>query len=158
MIPEHNCGIKLYPKIYHAYRKIAIKKELLAAQKYKCYWCHCSLHIWWKKDPSNPLKRIRVSVAELDHIIPRCAGGNNEISNLVMACQRCNRIRGTLFMRGVRYFIIIGQESPQSILNRYKQHYSSNQYTRKKYATRATESRNTNSSQEVKTLLDCSSD
>jgi hypothetical protein len=30
----------------------------------------------------------------LDHLLPRSAGGNNDASNLITACHRCNSARG----------------------------------------------------------------
>lgn len=134
MIPEHKCGIQLHPKIHFIRKKQNIKTELLFAQRQRCYWCRRAIKIWWTNHPTIHGKRIRVSNGEIDHIIPRCAGGNNEPGNLCVACQTCNRIRGTLFMRGTKFFNIIGQESPLSILERYKKRYSSNQKTRRKYA------------------------
>lgn len=31
-----------------------------------------------------------------DHLIPRCAGGNTEIDNIVICCQDCNSLKGAL--------------------------------------------------------------
>jgi 5-methylcytosine-specific restriction endonuclease McrA len=31
----------------------------------------------------------------LDHVRPRCRGGRNDASNLVAACQSCNRSKGS---------------------------------------------------------------
>lgn len=31
----------------------------------------------------------------LDHVKPRCRGGRNDASNLVAACQECNRSKGS---------------------------------------------------------------
>lgn len=133
LIPEHKCGIKLHPRIYSAALRGTLRRVLVQQQKNKCYWCGCGISIWWRKNPDNRLKRIRVTNAEIDHIIPRCAGGSNDVSNLCASCQNCNRTRGTLYMAGVRSFIIIGQESPTSILDRYKREFSSNHKTRKHY-------------------------
>lgn len=30
----------------------------------------------------------------LDHIVPLCVGGSNDVSNLALSCQRCNSIAG----------------------------------------------------------------
>ena len=31
----------------------------------------------------------------LDHIIPRCMGGRNEVRNLIPSCKQCNRSKGS---------------------------------------------------------------
>jgi hypothetical protein len=157
MIPEHKCGIELHPKIQYFRKKQNIKTELLLAQRQRCYWCRCTLATWWTRHPTIHGKRIRVSTAEIDHIIPRCAGGSNDPSNLVVACQACNRIRGTLYMRGAKFFVIIGQETPIAILDRYKLRYSSNQFTRKKYANRTNQPDYRSGSVQREDILDCDS-
>ena len=40
----------------------------------------------------------------LDHLIPHSHGGSNEATNLVTACERCNKSRGT---RSVAHFAIV---------------------------------------------------
>ena len=40
----------------------------------------------------------------LDHLIPHSHGGTNEPTNLVTACERCNKSRGT---RSVAHFAIV---------------------------------------------------
>lgn len=35
----------------------------------------------------------------IDHLIPRSKGGNNDPSNLVTTCMRCNRLRGNRSLR-----------------------------------------------------------
>jgi hypothetical protein len=35
-------------------------------------------------------------VATLDHWVPRCRGGRDELSNLVLACAPCNETKGSL--------------------------------------------------------------
>lgn len=43
------------------------------------------------RDARN-MKQARV-VLTLDHLVPRCEGGDNSTANLVTACQRCNSSR-----------------------------------------------------------------
>lgn len=33
--------------------------------------------------------------ATLEHIVPRCHGGSDELRNLALACARCNQLKGT---------------------------------------------------------------
>ena len=46
-----------------------------------CHYCGIELH---------PLRNFAV-----DHVIPRCAGGDDDPSNLVAACRTCNQRKGT---------------------------------------------------------------
>lgn len=36
----------------------------------------------------------------LDHVVPRCSGGSNALSNLRLACWSCNNRRGSAPMPG----------------------------------------------------------
>lgn len=33
--------------------------------------------------------------ATLEHIVPRCHGGTDDLGNLALACARCNHLKGT---------------------------------------------------------------
>jgi len=33
--------------------------------------------------------------ATLEHIVPRCHGGDDDVENLALACARCNHLKGT---------------------------------------------------------------
>ncbi len=52
----------------------ALRREVLERDGYVCHWC------------GGP-------AIELDHLIPRQAGGGNEEANLVAACRSCNASR-----------------------------------------------------------------
>lgn len=41
---------------------------------------------------------------EADHIIPRAAGGKDEMSNLVAACKPCNGLKSDKLMPRVNWF------------------------------------------------------
>lgn len=56
----------------------ARKRALIARDGSICHYCG-----------------IASDVLTLDHIVPRSAGGANAMSNLCLACQPCNRERGT---------------------------------------------------------------
>ena len=49
------------------------KKKILKRDNYICQYCGSTLHL------------------ECDHLIPIIRGGTNEYSNLITACQKCNR-------------------------------------------------------------------
>lgn len=40
------------------------------------------------------LKGAEPAEVTLDHLLPRCAGGGNEATNLITACRSCNSSRG----------------------------------------------------------------
>lgn len=46
----------------------------------RCYHCNSVLH---------PIRDF-----EVDHLVPRALGGDNEITNLVASCRTCNRSKG----------------------------------------------------------------
>lgn len=141
--PIHHCGIQLHQRIHSTSVRHMLRKQLLQKQNKRCYWCQRRIGIWWTKNhKTTSLKRRNILNTEIDHIIPRCAGGSNSPTNLVAACQECNRIRGFLFMRSVSFFNIIGQEPQSAILQRYKLKFSSNHATRQKYAATADKSNN----------------
>jgi 5-methylcytosine-specific restriction endonuclease McrA len=53
--------------------------NLVRAYQQYCSYCH---------------KRFPVSELTPDHRIPLCRGGNNNISNIVPSCLRCNQKKG----------------------------------------------------------------
>lgn len=57
---------------------------------WRCAWCRCVVARYGDPD------RIRLhrAIATVDHVIPRCKGGSNDIRNLVTSCMACNRQRG----------------------------------------------------------------
>ena len=42
---------------------------------------------------------------DIDHIIPRCMGGTNDMDNLRLCCRHCNRKKGSK-ERGVRHQVV----------------------------------------------------
>lgn len=65
------------PRLQNYYRE---KKELFGKRKsYVCHWCS---------------ERLTFKKSTIDHLIPLCIGGTNDIANLVIACQPCNTKRG----------------------------------------------------------------
>lgn len=55
------------------------------AWEWRCRYCQCTTHC----PVCEPDADFRL-VATRDHYIPRSKGGSNRITNLVLACRRCN--------------------------------------------------------------------
>lgn len=64
----------------------------------KCHYCDRPLQ--WGKGFSNS--------ATIDHIIPRARGGSYVKSNLVLACFRCNNLRGDMSYGGFLRLVAAG--------------------------------------------------
>ena len=58
---------------------VKLRLEVLKRDRFTC--SYCGAH------PPDVL-------LEIDHVIPRAAGGSDEMENLVAACQDCNRGKG----------------------------------------------------------------
>jgi 5-methylcytosine-specific restriction endonuclease McrA len=65
-------------------------RTLLDLQNYRCYYCLQSL-----RKPEGTFK------AHKDHCYPLSTGGSNNASSLVLACQECNLLKGSI--DGVRF-------------------------------------------------------
>lgn len=59
--------------------------EVFERDGYRCRWCSAELERE-RGDGGRP--------PELDHVVPRAAGGTDDLANLVAACRPCNRSRG----------------------------------------------------------------
>lgn len=59
---------------------VELKSKLLK-QRRSCYYCH--------------KRRKPEEVFEVDHIVPIIRGGTNHETNLIVACRKCNRAKGT---------------------------------------------------------------
>lgn len=60
------------------------RKLLIAIYGDRCYYCGCGF--------AGEGKRQRT----IDHLFPLSRGGANELSNLVLACSRCNHLKGPM--------------------------------------------------------------
>ncbi|NCS24378.1 MAG: HNH endonuclease [Microcystis aeruginosa BS13-02] len=59
---------------------ITTRLQVRARANYLCEYCHSS-------------EEISAALFEVDHIQPKSLGGKDELANLALACQRCNRYR-----------------------------------------------------------------
>lgn len=79
-----------YPKYRAALRKKV--ERLHARQKGLCYFCLSPTFLNMNEKGELSNKRF----ATADHVIPSSKGGTDHLSNLVMACQACNSLRGDM--------------------------------------------------------------
>jgi len=68
------------------YRKI--KRNLYDRQKGYCFYCN---------------RKIRFYGSHIDHIHPRCKGGEDKVENLCLSCPRCNSYKGGFSLSGWLY-------------------------------------------------------
>jgi hypothetical protein len=68
---------------------VRLLNKLLVAQGQGCFYCgrHLSLRKFFSS----------LRYATVDHFIPLCLGVRDHISNVVLACGRCNRRKGSRF-------------------------------------------------------------
>ena len=87
------------------------KADLLRAQQRLCFYCGDSLV------DQNGFNRYHC-----DHFVALIDGGRNDLSNVVMACARCNHLKnrddGRYFMRLARTSLLI--QDPQQLANMRK--------------------------------------
>lgn len=63
---------------------INLRDRLILEQDNKCYYCSCEMN---NKRPMNK------ETATFEHLIRVVNGGSNSVTNLVIACYRCNTSR-----------------------------------------------------------------
>ena len=69
------------------------QKVLLYIGKVKGFE-HIKVQEVFQKCGSKCMRCQRLDTLTIDHIIPTSKGGNNNIENLQVLCQRCNRVKG----------------------------------------------------------------
>ena len=67
-------------------RKAYDRSRLAEVQRWRCCWCLCEMR--GEQGYKNS--------ATIEHITPRSCGGTDHISNLAIACNRCNNRRGSI--------------------------------------------------------------
>ncbi len=62
-----------------------------------CHYCGAPGRIsWtWMRLDGTPGRWVTFPGLEIDHVYPEALGGSSEPENLVLACRRCNRSKGT---------------------------------------------------------------
>lgn len=80
-------GIRILPDYGAAPADIELKEEILAKTKGTCFYCHMPLQIT-DYDADNYLT--------IDHFIPLCKNGTDDIKNLVPSCRECNVTKGDM--------------------------------------------------------------
>lgn len=58
----------------------------------KCTYCGCQLSKSWREDRANPES---VSALYIEHVVPRSAGGPDNLANYVPSCHGCNTSKGS---------------------------------------------------------------
>lgn len=75
--------------------------QILERDGFCCYICNRKLFTGKYKD--QPLPRLhRKHRATLDHYIPKCAGGTNDMENLRACCSKCNNRKGAKMPKAVK--------------------------------------------------------
>ena len=96
-IPE---VIKLKNYIYIKHSKIPLtRKNILKRDNNTCQYCG--------KNKSE---------ITIDHILPKDKGGNDSWSNLVVACKRCNMIKGNYLLKDIDMQLIRKPFEPTKII------------------------------------------
>ncbi len=69
--------------------KSELRSKVLERDGLTCQECGCELH-----DIKNQIDDRKATV---DHIVPRCFGGGDELDNLRCLCHRCNSAQGRIY-------------------------------------------------------------
>lgn len=72
------------------------RNRILYRYNYHCAYCGQIMGSW-----NNPKRR-----AEIDHIISKSRGGNNDDSNLNPACHECNYYKASLSLEEFRNWLL----------------------------------------------------
>lgn len=76
----------------HSAVRRAKTTKLFERQGGKCFYC--DRETWLTEQTRNGMPPRRQ--ATLEHVVPQCEGGTDNLNNLVMACGGCNRMRGDM--------------------------------------------------------------
>ena len=73
--------------LLHKAAKAKMKQELSEAQNHRCCYCHVRF-----SDDSTSLY-----YATFEHVVPKSHGGDDDFTNLVLACYECNHSRSNRY-------------------------------------------------------------
>lgn len=66
-----------------------VRRRKFREQGGRCHYCGRGMTLKWRKRQTPP-----PNGATIDHVKPRCAGGTDDESNLVVCCAACNAAKG----------------------------------------------------------------
>lgn len=66
-----------------------------------CFYCGQTMKFepTWRKTGSRPFRVFPAEEATAEHLVDRQHGGTNDLTNLVLACRRCNNGRNYMTTR-----------------------------------------------------------
>lgn len=70
------------------------RAQIKNSQERHC--CYCKREVLAPSFAEDPDPMLRGRVGSVEHKLPRVKGGTNAPENLLLACQRCNSMRGHL--------------------------------------------------------------
>ena len=77
--------------------KAPLRDRIMEEQRGLCFYCRKPLMpTCWGDSDNDPT---------LDHVTPRCQGGRDDRKNLVVACYRCNKLKGGMSLVEFKYLI-----------------------------------------------------
>ena len=90
MASSHRFRYPFLPKgLSPSQRAKVVRNSIYKFQNGLCFWCKQPMVLAvGAKHNHNP------NIATLDHVVPRSHGGNDELTNLVVACNKCNQEKG----------------------------------------------------------------
>lgn len=74
------------PIVYDRFELVYYRTILSEAQNHRCCWCGVRMTV----------KRNKSNSATIEHIIPKCEGGEDHPDNYAVACNKDNNKRGIL--------------------------------------------------------------
>lgn len=93
----------LFKELAHKRQPPSYLVRKVTAQDFKCFYCdHTWKHYFQTKGGKVLITNERCELysrATLDHVIPRCHGGEDKDHNIVVACYRCNNLKGNAYLQ-----------------------------------------------------------